>query len=452
MVNDDQETVYSRMEYSFTEYGWTLAQQKVFKEFVEERFANYSNPVNTILGYLSALNHVVESNKKPFSEITFKDLRSILQKWQEENSPATVHGWRGKLRAFLRWESGNKHDPRAEKIRAGSYVSPITLSDLLTEDEIVALREVAKDNPRDLAMIDFHLLWGPRPAESAKLKIGDVQVSDRYIVVNIPQTKTIFRPVPIPLAKVSVIKDPVFLDSALNAYTSLMHYLNIHPGYPDNPEYPLWYNTNDGCKNPLSKDGVTAVFRRLGKNAGLEKSVTTYVLRRTAFNRFKGADREKLNAGFGWKPGSRMPTTVYNKLRPQDVLETLIEEEDEQPRNIEVCPQCQKENPNDLTFCAWCGTPLVELPATATLEQFHADKEAQEELERLKRENKELGDRMNEIEEKLIQSKQFERDFPDFAIEDPKLLKEMKKFLEMIELFEKRPELYNEMKALVKRT
>jgi site-specific recombinase XerD len=406
MVNEDRETVYSRMEYSFTEYGWTPSQQKVFKEFVEERFANYSNPINTILGYLSALNHVVECNKKPFSEIAFNDLCPILQKWQAENSSATVHGWRGKLRAFLRWESGNKHDPRAEKIRAGDYVSPVTLNDLLTENEIVALREEAKDNPRDLAMLDFHLLWGPRPAESAKLKIGDVKVTDRYIVVNVLQTKTIFRPVPIPLAKASVIKDTVFLDSALNAYTSLMHYLNIHPGYPDNPECPLWYDSNNGFKKPLSKDGVTAVFRRLGKNAGLKKSITTYVLRRTAFNRFRGADREKLNAGFGWKPGSRMPTTVYNKLRPQDVLETLIEEEGEQPRDIFVCPQCQKENPKDLTFCAWCSTPLVDLPATATLEQFHADQKGQKELERLKEENEVLGNRLDEIEKVLSAMRQ----------------------------------------------
>ncbi len=388
------------MEYCFTEYGWTPEQRKLFREFVEERYANYSNPSNTVLGYLAALNHVVERIKKPFSEITFDDLLPILQEWQE-NSPATVHGWRGKLRAFLRWESGNKHDPRAEKIRAGNYVSPITLSDLLTEDEITQLREAAKDNPRDLAMLDFHFLWGPRPAESAKLKVGDVKVTDRYIVVNIPQTKTIFRPVPIPLAKVSVIKDSVFLDSALNAYTSLMHYLNVHPGYPDHPDYPLWYDTNNSRKKPLSKDGVTAVFRRLGKAAGLQKSVTTYVLRRTAFNRFRGADREKLNAGFGWKPGSRMPTTVYNKLRPQDVLETLIEEEDEQPRNIEICPQCQKENPKDLTFCAWCGAPLVELPATVTLEQFHADQKAQKELEELKEQNQMLMEKLGEIDEML---------------------------------------------------
>ena len=59
-------------------------------------------------------------------------------------------------------------------------------------------------------MVDFHLLWGPRPSESVKLRIGDVEVTRKYIVINIPQTKTIFRPVPIPLADVSTIKDPDF--------------------------------------------------------------------------------------------------------------------------------------------------------------------------------------------------------------------------------------------------
>ena len=97
-------------------------------------------------------------------------------------------------------------------------MSPVTIHDLLNDDEIIALREVARADPRDLAMVDFHLLWGPRPSESVKLKVRDVEINDAYIVVNIPQTKTISRPVPIPLASESVIQDPTFLDSALNAF------------------------------------------------------------------------------------------------------------------------------------------------------------------------------------------------------------------------------------------
>jgi hypothetical protein len=85
-------------------------------------------------------------------------------------------------------------------------------------------------------MVDFHVLWGPRPAESAALNVGHVKVvENKYIVVNIPETKTTARPAPLPLSKVSFIQDPVFLDSALNAYVSMMKYLDIHPGFPDKP-------------------------------------------------------------------------------------------------------------------------------------------------------------------------------------------------------------------------
>jgi len=225
---------------SYKKCGWTETQRETFERFISERYANYKNPENT-----------------------FKE-------WTEEYRKSTLHGRRCKLKAFFRWESGDKNDPQVEKICSGGYVSPVTIHDLLNDDEIIALREVAKADPRDLAMVDFHLLWGPRPSESVKLKVRDVEINDAYIVVNIPQTKTISRPVPIPLASQSVIHDSTFLDSALNAFTSLMNYLNSHPGYPGDPEYPLWYDEKNGRK-PLDKYSISRVFKRLGKEAGLNK-------------------------------------------------------------------------------------------------------------------------------------------------------------------------------------
>jgi hypothetical protein len=239
----------------------------------------------------------------------------------------------------------------------------------------------------------FICCGGPRPSESAKLKIRDVELNDTYIVVNIPQTKTIYRPVPIPLAGESVIQDATFLDSALNAYTSLMQYLNGHPGYPADPNYPLWYDEKKGRKH-VDKYTLSRIFKRVGKEAGLKKNVSTYMLRRTAFNRFKGVDREKLCAGFGWKPGSRMPTQVYNKLRPQDYLETLINSKSKRRRDILICPQCGKENPVDKSFCVWCSHVLKESLMADTVKRFHADQNAQKELE-------DLREKMTEMEKMM---------------------------------------------------
>ncbi|MBU7030198.1 MAG: tyrosine-type recombinase/integrase [Theionarchaea archaeon] len=365
-----------------------------------------------MFSYLDLLNSIVPKIKKPFSEITYDDLEPLLSEWQEEYGKTTLHGRRSKLKAFLRWESENKHDPRAEKIRSGGYVSPITIHDLLTDEEITELRKAAKDDPRDLAVLDFHLLWGPRPSESVKLKVKDVEINDEYIVVNIPQTKTIYRPVPIPLTTESVIQDPTFLDCALNAYTSLMQYLNAHPGYPDDPDYPLWYDEKKGRKH-LDPYSLSRVFRRLGKRAGLEKNISTYMLRRTAFNRFKGVNRELLCAGFGWKPGSKMPTQVYNKLRPQDYLETLINSKSKKERDIQICPQCGKENPQGKNFCVWCSHALKESLMADTVKRFHADQTAQKELEELR----EKMTKMEELLSKMVKVPGFEK-FMEEAIKN----------------------------------
>ena len=392
------------IDQCYERYRWTKKQREVFNKFVDEKIANYEKPWNTIRSYLDMLNQVVKTIKKPFSDITYEDLIPILKEWQQKYASSTLHGRKSKLKAFFRWESGNKNDPRVEKIRIGNYVSPITLDDLLTEEEIRKLREAAKKDARDLAMVDFHILWGPRPAESVSLKIGDVEVTDRYIVVNIPETKTIYRPVPIPLADVSAIKDPDFLDSALNAFTSLMAYLNTHPGYPSKSRYPLWFDKKKGPSVFLDKYTLSRLFRRLGKQAGIEKSISTYTLRRTAYNRFKGVDREKLCAGFGWKPGSKMPAKVYNKLRPQDHLETLIEDKPRN-RNIIICSQCGKENPSDKSFCVWCRAALKESLMADTLKQFHADQKAQKELEEMR---EKLG-KIEKILSDMVQLPGFER-------------------------------------------
>ncbi len=398
------EEIVRRVNSSYEKYGWTEAQRKVFDRFIEERHANFTNPENTLRSYLDLLNQLVLKIKKPFSDITYEDLVPLLREWQEEYGNTTMHGRKCKLKAFLRWESEDKHDPRVEKIRSGAYVSPVTIHDLLTDEEIIKVRTAARDNPRDLAMLDFHLLWGPRPSESAKLTLRDVELHESYIVVNIPQTKTIYRPVPIPLAGESVIQDSTFLDSALNAYTSLMQYLNAHPGYPGDPGYPLWYDEKKGRKH-LDEYSLSRIFKRLGKQAGLTKKVSTCMLRRTAFNRFKGVNREILCAGFGWKPGSKMPTQVYNKLRPQDYLETLVRSTSPKERDITVCPQCGKENPKDRNFCVWCSVPLKDSLMVETVKQFHADQRAQKEIE-------ELRGKLGEIEKLMKMMKEipgFER-------------------------------------------
>ncbi len=395
---------YRRMELSFEKFGWTPDQQESFRKFVNERIANYRNPIKTLFNYLDVLNKVAERIKKPFNDIEFEELVPILQEW-ENFSIATSHGFKSKLKSFLRWASKDKHYEVAQKIRTGSYVSPITNEDLLTDEEIRKLRNVAKQNPRDLAILDLHLLWGLRPAESIAVTIRCLEVvRDRYIIINVPQRKTTGRPIPIPLAQASLIQDPKFLDASLNTYVSLMSWLNIHPGYPTEPDAPLWYQMRRREMHPLRVESLTGIIKRMRREAGIKRSVSIYDLRRTAYNRFPRIDRERIKAGFGWTPGSMMPEKVYSKLTASDLLRPLIKTDDEIQGN--VCPNCNKANPSGKAFCVWCSTPLVEQPVGKVVNQFYADKKAQEELE-------ELRNKMSRLE-KMFSAMTQEPDFEKF--------------------------------------
>ncbi len=90
-----------------------------------------------------------------------------------------------------------------------------------------------------------------------------------------------------------------------------------------------------------------------------------------------------------------MPTQVYNKLRPQDYLETLIKSTSPKERDILVCPHCGKENPKDRNFCVWCSVPLKNSLMVDTVKQFHADQRAQEELEKLRGKLEKMEKMMN---------------------------------------------------------
>lgn len=82
------------------------------------------------------------------------------------------------------------------------------------------------------------------------------------------------------------------------------------------------------------------------------------------------------------------------------------------------CPRCQYINSPVSRYCSRCGTIL-------------------DEEERVKLEMK---------------SRQLARDLPDLATADPTLLKDVKKSLEVVELFEKRPELFSTLRAAAEGT
>ena len=132
-----------------------------------------------------------------------------------------------------------------------------------------------------------------------------------------------------------------------------------------------------------------------------------------------------MNVYFGWVQGSDMPAT-YVHLSGRDVDDKILQIHGLKPKDMDKknelnpieCPRCKYINSPVNRYCGRCGTVL-------------------DEEERLKIE---------------LQSNQISKDFPDLSIEDMKLLGEMKQFRNMLELFEKHPDLFKKMRMMVEKT
>jgi len=126
---------------------------------------------------------------------------------------------------------------------------------------------------------------------------------------------------------------------------------------------------------------------------------------------------------FGWVQSSKMAATyvhlsgrnIDNKILRIHGINVKEEDKEEELKPVE-CPRCQYVNSPVSRYCGRCGLIL-------------------DEEERVKLE---------------VQSRRFARDFPDLGIEDPRMLEEMKRFIDMVELFEKTPDLFNRMRAIMK--
>jgi len=197
----------------------------------------------------------------------------------------------------------------------------------------------------------------------------------------------------------------------------------MHPRGEDK-QATLWVNLSPNYKKEgITYKAISQNLKRIGKKAGVKKRITPHIFRHSrATHLAKDLTEAEMNVYFGWVQGSDMPAT-YVHLSGRDVDDKILQiynlkprdkDREDEMRPIE-CPRCKYINAPVNRYCGRCGLIL-------------------DEGERVKAE---------------VRSRQFERDFTDLATEDPKLLEEMKKFLEMIELFERKPELFSKMRTMI---
>jgi hypothetical protein len=198
---------------------------------------------------------------------------------------------------------------------------------------------------------------GGRIGEVGSMRIKDVEFMKDYAAVRLVG-KTGTRRVPI-----------------VAAVPYLQLWLEHHPD-KNNPNAPLWPKFSDG--KPMTYPALAKVLKVATERADLKKRITPHKLRhaRATFLATKLTEAQ-MNAIFGWKQGSDMPST-YVHLSGRDVDQAILgiyglkkekEEETGKPKlTPKECPRCHQKNPATNRFCFNCGMAL-DMQAVMELEE-----------------------------------------------------------------------------------
>lgn len=373
-------------------------------KFLEKLFAEgLSKP--RVIKYANHLKKISQKMGKSFLEVDEEDITWFLSELEQSDySEHTKKDYKVVLRRFFRY-LGKEELVKDVKITLRKNRKKLP-DEILTEAEIMKMINAA-DHPRNKAIIGLLYEAGLRVGELASLRIKNVEFDDDGAVIKV-RGKTGERRVRI-----------------VTFSSTVANWLQMHPKR-DDKEALLWVNLSTNYdKEGIRYEGIAQNIKRIAKKAGVKKSINLHLFRHSrATHLAKVLTEAEMNVYFGWTQGSNMPAT-YVHLSGRDLDDKILQIHGLRPKNKDrenemkpiECPRCKYINAPINRFCGRCGTVL-------------------DEGERVKLEMK---------------SRQISKDFPDLSIEDVKLLKEMKKFRDMLELFEKYPDLFSKMRAMVEK-
>ncbi len=309
---------------------------------------------NTINTYSVYLKMFCKEVKKPFRQMTKKDIENYLIS-RKDRPEKTKYLMKVILKKFFQWfyKMEDKDYPDIVKwikpsIRNAKKKMP---EELLTPNEVLKIAN-ASDNIRDKALVLTLYESACRIGEIINLKIKNV-VSDDYGVILTVSGKTGMR-------KVRLI----------NSSNILILWLNNHP-YKNNPDSNVFVSfSHRTYGKKLTSKGIYDVLQKLAKRAGIKKKVHPHLFRHSRLSELtrKGYPESFLRQFAGWTPSSKMPE-VYIHLSAKNIDEMMLKKEGLKEKKskelVDVlkpikCPKCSEINLATNRFCSRCATPLDE--------------------------------------------------------------------------------------------
>ena len=311
-------------------------QRKAASAWLTELSGN-GHRARTLNAYRYVLTMLARRYRKPFQELSKKDLSAFLSSYDK---PSTRNSYGVVIKSFLSWLNGGQYPESIAWWTPRTIHSHLTEHDIFTQDEILAMIRSA-EGVRQRAFIHALYESGMRIGEFLSLKRSDVRFDGRGAVLDLADGKTGHRTIRI-----------------VSSAVILRNYLNEYPGKED---ALLWRS--------ISQAKASAWVRNAAKP--LNKKITPHLLRhsRATHLRRAGVSEQTMRCHFGWCEESTM-VEKYSHLSKQDVDDEIctasgmeLKKKDENNKLAPVvCPSCGHLNDIAFSYCAECSAPLTAKP------------------------------------------------------------------------------------------
>jgi integrase len=215
------------------------------------------------------------------------------------------------LKYFIRWLKDDENLLKGLKAihqRKGYNTKKLNPSTLLTEDEIKALLNACKSEPKKVVMISLQTELGLRPSELLALKWKDIKIDESEGVgeVKIYSGKTRD-------TRVLPFKDSINV---------LLLWKEYYP-FPNLKDNDLIFPNPLIRNKPLYRSYLSQLYRNLSRKLGM-RNIYPYLARHSKLTKMNGKLPSKVAAAYGGH--SEKIASVYTHLSEDDIREIVLKQ------------------------------------------------------------------------------------------------------------------------------
>ena len=207
--------------------------------------------IKTIEYYSNIITKMVTSIEKSIKNITTEDLRKYLSNYKEENTSSlkTIDNMRRIFSSFFSWLEDENYIVKSPARRIHKIKTAKVVKNTFSDENIEQMRDLCKNDIRNLVLIELFLTTGMRVGELVNLNISDINFEERSCVV---------------LGKGNKQRE-VYFDAKTKIH--LQEYLKKR----NDNEIALFVSKNKPYQR-LSISGIELIIRNIGRNTNIDKA------------------------------------------------------------------------------------------------------------------------------------------------------------------------------------